>query len=88
LRVDLAGSARVVPFVERDGAYWGAPGDDASAIAELERLRAAGLPHIVFTWPCFWWLDHYQEFARHLRTHHRCVHESERAVVFDLRTAS
>lgn len=84
LRIDLVERARVVPFLERDGVYWGAPADDAVAIAELARLRALGLRHIVFTWPSFWWLEQYREFAGCLRERHRCVHESERSVVFEL----
>jgi len=47
---------RVLPFLERDGAYWGPPADDVTAIRELERLRAAGARQIAFAWPCFWWL--------------------------------
>jgi hypothetical protein len=50
---------RVLPFLERDGQYWGAPPDDATAVAELERLRRAGAAFIAFAWPSFWWLDHY-----------------------------
>src|SRR5205823_6557192 len=52
---NLAG-LHVLPFMERNGQYWGPPGDDATAIAELERLRQCGARFIVFAWPAFWWL--------------------------------
>jgi lipopolysaccharide biosynthesis glycosyltransferase len=77
---------RAIPFLERDGQYWGLPADDETAIRELERLRRAGAGHIVFVWPAFWWLDHYAGFHRHLRSRFPCVLENERLVVFDLRS--
>ncbi|HSF01507.1 MAG TPA: TylF/MycF/NovP-related O-methyltransferase, partial [Solirubrobacterales bacterium] len=76
---------RVLPFLERDGQYWGAPADDGSAIAELERLRRAGAELLVFAWPAFWWLEHYPAFRQHLVDHYRCSLQSERIVAFDLR---
>ena len=56
-----------IPFLEKDGEYWGPPADDATAIREMERLRRAGARFIAFTWPSFWWLEHYAGFSRHLR---------------------
>ena len=41
---------------------------------------------MVIGWPAFWWLDYYQDLARHLRERYRCVLETERVVVFDLRS--
>jgi len=55
-----------IPFLERKGEYWGPPPDDATAIRELERLRRAGAKMIVFTWPSFWWFEHYKEFYQYL----------------------
>jgi O-methyltransferase len=82
---DLA-ERRCIPFLERDGAYWGAPEDDETAIGELERLRRAGAGFLAFGWPAFWWLDYYAVFQRHLRQRFRCVLQNDRLVVFDLRT--
>jgi hypothetical protein len=76
---------RAVPFLERDGRYWGAPPDDATAIRELERLRRAGASFVVFAWPAFWWLDHYGGLREHLRSKFRCVMENDLLVAFDLR---
>src|SRR5262245_7277727 len=36
---DLAVGRHPIPFIERDGQYWGAPQDDETAVQELERLR-------------------------------------------------
>lgn len=79
----LAGRA-VWPFLERDGLYWGSPPDDATAIAELERLRSAGADCIAFVWSTFWWLDHYRGFRDHLRRRYACLRANEHVVAFDL----
>jgi predicted O-methyltransferase YrrM len=79
------GGSCAVPFMERGGRYWGPPGNDEEAIAELERQRDAGIGFIVFAWPAFWWLDHYRHFATRLRTSYRRILASDRVVVYDLR---
>jgi FkbM family methyltransferase len=79
----IAGRTRL-PFVERQGQYFGPPADDAHAIAELDRLRAAGATHFALLWPAFWFFDTYPRFERHLRTAHHCLLENARAVVFEL----
>jgi len=85
LAPDIAGPRPTLPFLEKDGQYWGSPSDDATAVAELERLRGLGARFLAVGWPAFWWLDHYQRFAEHLRDHYPCLLENERIVVFDLR---
>lgn len=83
---DFARGRRCLPFLERDGLYWGAPPDDRTAIHELERMRRErGAHFIAFGWPAFWWLEYYAEFRAHLRERFRCVLQNERLVVFDLR---
>ncbi len=81
---EIAGPRPTRPFLERDGQYWGAPPDDATAIAELERMRGDGARYLAVGWPAFWWLEHYAGFADHLRARYACRLESERLVVFDL----
>ena len=76
---------RPVPFVEKDGVYWGPPADDATAITEFERLRNAGANFAVIAWPAFWWLEHYRDFAAHLESSYPRLLETERVVIFDLR---
>ncbi len=74
----------VLPFLEKNGQYWGPPADDEIAIRELGRQRQAGAHFIVFTYPAFWWLDYYKELHRHLRSNYRCLLENDRLVVFEL----
>ena len=76
---------RSIPFLERNGCYWGCPPDDDTAIREVERLRLVGANFIVFGWPAFWWLDHYIELHRYLRLKFPCTLENKRLVVFDMR---
>jgi hypothetical protein len=87
LQTRLAADAehRALPFLEKNGEYWGLPGDSQEAIREIERMRRSGCTHIVFAWPAFWWLDYYREMTEYLRTRSRCVLESERLRMFDLR---
>jgi acyl-CoA synthetase (AMP-forming)/AMP-acid ligase II/thioesterase domain-containing protein/acyl carrier protein len=73
-----------IPFLEKDGQYAGYPPNDATAIRELERLRAAGATFIVFGWPAFWWLDRYEGLC-HFLQRFPCVLRNGRVVVFDLR---
>jgi hypothetical protein len=82
---DLAIDHVMVPFLERNGVYWGQPSDDAEAIREFERLRQEGARFLAFVWPTFWWLEHYVSFHRHLRARFRCVLQNDRLVIFDLR---
>lgn len=83
---DFARGRRALPFLERDGVYWGAPPDDATAVSELERMRRErGANFIAFGWPCFWWLEHYAALAAHLHARYECVLNNRRLVVFDLR---
>jgi hypothetical protein len=74
-----------IPFVERDGEYWGPPADDASGIRELERLRSSRASYLLVCWPAFWWLDYYSELRDHLQSRYRCVIRNSRVVVYDLR---
>lgn len=50
------------------GGYLGHhPSDSADAVARLESLRAGGAEYLVLPSTAYWWLDHYADFARHLR---------------------
>lgn len=75
---------QTIPFLEREGQYWGLPADDSIAIQELERLRQSGANSIVFAWPSFWWFDHYYQFNDYLRSKFPCIQESEHFVAFNL----
>ncbi len=77
-----------LPFLERDGQYWGEPADDDTAIRELERMRQSGASHIAFAWHTFWWLEHYSQFHHYLQSQFPCMLENERLIVFDLKRES
>lgn len=54
-----------------EGRYLGHhPRDSAEAIAQLERLRENGAGYLVLPETAYWWLDHYEGFAEHLRGHY------------------
>lgn len=77
-----------IPFLEKNGSYCGLPLDSATAIAELERMRAEGADYVAFTWPVFWWFDYYYDvFGDYVRTRFACALENARLRVFDLRSA-
>ena len=63
------------------------PADGGEAVAQLERLRAAGVAQfVVFPQPAMWWLDHYQPLRRHLFGRYPLLLESPgTCVMFDLR---
>ena len=79
---------RPIPFLEKDGEYWGLPADDEVAIQECERLRSAGASFIVFAPPTFWWLKYYTGLEHHLRSHYACVREETELIAYDLRRAA
>jgi len=81
----LGPNRHAIPFLEKNGEYFGPPADDATAIHEVERWRDLGATFIVFVWPAFWWLEHYTELHAHLRSGYRCVLENDRLVIFELR---
>jgi hypothetical protein len=83
---EILGEYHPLPFLERNGQPWGPPGDDEQSIGELERMRRAGAGKIAFAWTAFWWLEHYTTFRDYLRSSFRCVAESDRLIVFDLRS--
>jgi SAM-dependent methyltransferase len=83
-RAGLRINSRLLPFLEREGQYWGNPSGDDVAVRELERLRQCGASHLVVAWPSFWWLDFYSEFHQYLRSHFRCTWATDHSIVFDL----
>jgi hypothetical protein len=84
LRPEMGPGLGTIPFLEQDGQYGGPPLDGDAALQEFERLRRSGARFMVFAWPAFWWLEHYEALTFHLRSSFRCVLENERVVVFDL----
>lgn len=75
----------ILPFLEREGRYWGPPGDAGQAIAELERMRLRGVQAVGFPWSTWWILEAYREFAAHLEANYRCICNNEVIQLWDLR---
>lgn len=84
IRLACPAAERLVPFLERDGVFAGRPADDAAAIAELERRRAAGVEYVAFVWPAFWWRDCYPGFASHVAQTSRLVHDDDALALYRL----
>ncbi len=62
------------------------PPDDKWAIEHMEQLRGSGATHLVIPAVSFWWLDTYGDFAKHLQSHYRTVHDDYKTCkIFDLR---
>jgi hypothetical protein len=77
---------QAIPFTEHDGTFWGLPADDASAITELERLRAKDPRFIVFGWPEYFdWTSQFPGLHGHLNASFPCVLNNERLLVYELR---
>ncbi|MCK5711930.1 MAG: hypothetical protein KAI25_04365, partial [Hyphomicrobiaceae bacterium] len=75
----------VLPFLERNGQYWGPPGSGVQAVDELERLRNCGADFIAFVACSFWWLEHYPELRQHLESSFDCRLHDEQLVIYDMR---
>jgi glycosyltransferase involved in cell wall biosynthesis len=63
----------------------GYPREDAVVIGHLEAIRREGVSHIVFPSASFWWLDHYEDFARHLRDRYATAWQDDDCAIYDLR---
>ena len=74
----------VLPFLEQDGRYWGAPASDRQAIDGVERMSRKGARYLAFVDWSFWWLEHYEEFRKHLESHYRCLVRNDQLIVFAL----
>ena len=69
-----------------DGKYAGHhPADGADAVAQLEQLRGQGARYFLLPTTYSWWLTHYEELARHVRSRYRLVADCPgTCVIYDL----
>jgi glycosyltransferase involved in cell wall biosynthesis len=81
---ELIEERHVISFTENAEEDKGPPADDQAAIAQLERHRDHGVTYLILWWTCFWWLDHYQAFKRHLFSRFPCVLQNDRLIVFEI----
>jgi glycosyltransferase involved in cell wall biosynthesis len=79
----IAGRVRV-PYLERDGRYWGPPGDDEQAIAELQRQRDRGERFFAVAFPYLWALDHHRGLRAWLASNARERLSNDRVAIFEL----
>ncbi len=84
VRFQLASGHRGLPFIERDGQYWGSPPDDDAAIVELHQARQRGLKYIAIAWPAFWFMEKYPKAAAELQNRANCLLRNERVMLFKL----
>ena len=85
METEVFGNRLTMPFLEKDGIYWGPPTDDEQAIQELKRQQEEGASFIVFAPPAFWWLDYYKGFHEYLKSTFPCLLNNKRFVIYDLR---
>ena len=81
---EIFGDRQSIPFLEKDGVYWGFPADDENAINELERLRRSGAKFMVFISYTFWWLDYYKEFHSYLSANYTCLVKNSDIIIFSI----
>lgn len=81
---NLAPDRHLLPFLERDGYYWGPPDSSEQAIAEVERMRTEGAGYFCFAWPAFWSYDYYDGFRDHMLERYRRLLSNSRLILFDL----
>lgn len=74
-----------IPFMEKDGNYYGLPASDKEAMDEFERLQEKQPGFLVMGWPAFWWKEYYKSFYNFLLGSFDCITDNERLVVFKLR---
>ncbi len=72
---------------EEGGVYAGHyPADGTEAIVRLEELRTKGGEYLLLPETAFWWLEHYEEFRKHLEERYQLlVCEGETCLIFALR---
>jgi ATP-binding cassette, subfamily B, bacterial len=73
-----------------DGTYAGHhPAGDEEVIAELERMRKRGAKYLVLPANSMWWLEHYEDFRRHLDARYQCASDDpETARIYRLDTGA
>jgi GT2 family glycosyltransferase len=83
--LDLEGRESLhFPYVD-GGVYAGHyPADSTEAIDQLEQARQSGADYLLFPQTSLWWLDHYEEFAAHLRSRYSEVTRDDDCLVFAL----
>lgn len=82
---DFAPENHVIPFLEKDGVYWGIPENDEQATRELLRMMGDGIEYVTVGFPCFWWLAFYPQFESILRQNFESLTENNAVKIFKLK---
>jgi glycosyltransferase involved in cell wall biosynthesis len=78
-------------FPQNEQGVWAGynPADGAEAVRHLEELRAKGADYLLIPATCLWWLEHYEDFRRHLEGNYRLVaRQDDVCAVYSLREAA
>ena len=73
-----------LPFLERDGRYYGPPPDEATAITELERMRSEGAEFVLLAWTSFWWQDIYPDLFSYMKVNCAEIYKDKNFRAFKL----
>ncbi len=76
-----------IPFMERDGIYWGPPGSAEEAIKELQRQLQRSITWFAIAWPMFWMLKKYPSFAEYLNNSFESRYDSTIVRIYELRSS-
>ena len=77
-----------IPFVERDGTYWGPPGSAGEAIEEIQKQHQRGASWLIIAWPMLWMLEKYPSVSAFLHNNFESRHDSAVAHIFELRSTA
>jgi glycosyltransferase involved in cell wall biosynthesis len=80
----LTPGREAVPFLEKDGAYWGRPASGEHAVNELERMHREGIDFVAVAAPAFWWLEHYPELCAYLDREGELRSRSTSTIIYEL----
>ena len=83
LKPELFNNWDTVPFLEKEGEYWGLPAGDEEFIQELNRQRSNGVRYLVLVNTSFWVPDHYQAWASYQPKHLQERFQSAYVQVFE-----
>ena len=74
---ELIRGLSAVPFVEREGKFYGHPLDDDDAINELKKIEADGICTVIIMWYLDWYRSTYPRFWKYLYDHYGMSASSE-----------
>lgn len=83
--LDLQGRHAMHFPQSEEGAYAGYyPGDSEEATKHLEELKARGGDYLLFPRPALWWLEHYEDFSRHLNDRYPLIWNGPDCKIYEL----